>query len=89
MNARLIRFLGDTPARTLIKLVILSFVTGVMMNAFDWSPRDIVDATVDLTLHLWETGFAALSRLAHYLALGAVVIIPAFLLIRVLAIGRS
>lgn len=88
MNDRLTRFLGDTPGRTVLKLVVASFVVGVVMAAFNFYPTDVLYWIRDFTVNLWETGFAALGRFGSYLALGAAVVIPAFLILRLLNFRR-
>jgi hypothetical protein len=40
MSNGLTRFLGDTPGRTALKLLVASFVVGVVMAAFNWYPVD-------------------------------------------------
>ncbi len=79
------RFLGDTPARVLIRLVLISLVVGVVMNAFHWTPYGILYALRDFVLHLWNMGFAVFNHFADYLLLGAAVVIPAFILLRILS----
>lgn len=79
------RFLGDTPARVLIKLVLVSLVVGVVMSAFHWSPYDILWAIRDFFLQLWNMGFSAVTRFADYFLLGAAVVIPAFILLRIIS----
>ena len=37
------RFLGDSPLRVLLKLIIISFLVGLVMSAFGWSPFDAPD----------------------------------------------
>jgi hypothetical protein len=88
MSDRLTRFLGDTPGRTALKLLVASFVVGVVMAAFNWYPVDILYWIRDFLVSLWETGFAALGRFGVYLALGAGVVIPAFILLRLLNFRR-
>lgn len=88
MADRMTRFLGDTPGRTLVKLLVVSFVVGVVMNAMDWYPVDVFYAARDFLQNLWDTGFAALGRFGRYLALGAVIVVPVFLVIRLLSLGR-
>jgi hypothetical protein len=78
------RFLGDTPGRILIKLIIVSLVVGFVMHAFNWTPYDIFYSIRNFALHLWNMGFAAFGRFADYLLLGAAVVIPAFILLRIL-----
>jgi len=75
------RFLGDTPARVLIKLVLISLV----MSAFHWTPYDILYGIRDFVLRLWNMGFSAIAGFADYLILGAAVVIPAFILLRILS----
>ena len=37
----LTRFLGDSPLRVILKLLVVSFLVGLVMNAFGWSPMDV------------------------------------------------
>ncbi|MFC3074829.1 DUF6460 domain-containing protein [Shinella pollutisoli] len=82
------RFLGDTPLRTLVKLLILSVAAGFLMSVFGLYPEDILYGVRNFLLDLWHTGFAALGRVGDYLMLGAVIVIPVFILIRVLSYRR-
>ena len=90
MSGKVTQFLGDTPGRTLVKLLVVSFIVGVVMSALDWYPIDVFHAARDFLQNLWETGFAAFGRFGRYLALGAVVVVPVFFVVRVLsALGHS
>lgn len=82
------RFLGDTPARVLIKLIIVSLVVGVVMSAFNWSPMDILYGIENFFRRIWNLGFGAIERFAGYFLLGAVVVIPCFILLRLLSYRR-
>ena len=79
------RFLGDTPARVAIKLVVLSVVVGIVMSAVGWTPRTIYDGIARFFQRLWDLGFDAIYSSFEYLFLGAAVVIPAFILIRLLS----
>ena len=83
MNA-LNRFLGDTPLRVAVKLLVLSLVVGVVMSVVGWSPRDILRGIVNFFRSIWELGFDAIANSLEYLVLGAAVVIPAFIIIRIL-----
>lgn len=76
--------LGDTVGRTIIKLVVISLIVGMFMNVFGLSAFDIVDAVRDFVVRLWESGWAALGRFGDWLILGATVVIPIFIILRVL-----
>ncbi|HMQ58293.1 MAG TPA: DUF6460 domain-containing protein [Rhizobiaceae bacterium] len=82
-------FLGDTPLRVAIKLVVISVLVGMAMAAFDWRPWDVWFALRDFVVNLWRHGFAALGRFGDWLILGATIVIPAFIVLRILSIGRT
>ena len=88
MSDGLNRFLGDTPLRVLVKLLILSVVAGFLMSVFGLYPDDILYAVRNFVLDLWHSGFAALGRIGDYLLLGAVIVIPIFIVIRLLSFRR-
>lgn len=84
----LTRFLGDSPLRILLKLIVISFIVGLVMSAFGWSPMDVVYAVRGFFLDIWHLGFHAFDRFAGYILLGAAVVIPVFLLIRIASYRR-
>jgi len=78
------RFLGDSPVRIVIKLAVLSLVVGIVMRALGWHPRDIYSGVVNFVQGLWELGFDAIYGALDYLLLGAAIVIPAFVIIRII-----
>jgi hypothetical protein len=85
----LTRFLGDTPFRVLLKLIVVSFLVGLVMSAFGWSPYDVLYGIERFFLDLWHMGFHALDRFFGYLLLGAAIVVPAFLLLRIASYRRG
>jgi hypothetical protein len=79
------RFLGDTPLRVALKLIVVSFVVGVIMATFGWSPQDVVAGVVDFFVGIWNMGFDALYRFGGYFLIGAAVVVPAFIILRLLS----
>lgn len=77
------RFLGDSPVKVLLKLIVVSFLVGLVMNAFGWSPLDVVYAVREFFLDIWNLGFRAFDQFFGYLLLGAAVVVPAFILLRI------
>ncbi|MCC2097567.1 MAG: DUF6460 domain-containing protein [Rhizobiaceae bacterium] len=77
------RFLGDSPFRVLIKLIVVSFLVGLVMSAFGWSPYDILYGIQSVLERIWRTGFATLDSFLGYILLGAAIVVPIFLLIRI------
>jgi len=82
------RFFGDTPLRVVVKLLILSLLVGVVMSAFGWTVWDIWFGLRDFVLHIWNMGFAALGRFGDYILVGAAVVIPVFVVLRILSWRR-
>lgn len=78
----LARFLGDTPLRVFIKLLVISFLVGIVMSAFGWSPLDVFYGIRDFILDIWHMGFRAIDRFLGYLLLGAAIVVPAFIILR-------
>lgn len=83
------RLLGDTPGRTVIKLVVLSVVAGFVMSMMGLSPWDLVMWIERGVRDLWRSGFAALGRVGEYLVIGAMVVIPLWVLMRLLNWRKS
>ena len=50
---------------------------------------DIVNWVHNFFLDIWHSGFAALGRIGDYLLIGAAVVVPAYVLIRVLSWRKS
>jgi hypothetical protein len=84
----LTRFLGDTPLRILLKLIVVSFIVGLVMSAFGWSPMDVIYGVRNFFLDIWHLGFHALDRFAGYILLGAAIVIPVFLVVRLIGYRR-
>lgn len=88
MSGGMTRFLGDSPLRVAVRLLFLSFVVGVVMAALNLHPFEIYDWVEDAVRYVWYEGFAFIERGFGYLALGALIVVPLFLLSRLLKLGR-
>lgn len=82
------RFLGDSPGRTLVKLIVVSLIVGFVMRVFGWQPWDLIAGIRHFVLELWHSGFAALGRFGDYLLLGASIVVPLFVILRVFNFRR-
>ncbi|MEE4010687.1 DUF6460 domain-containing protein [Roseibium sp. FZY0029] len=83
------RFLGGSPAQVLLRLVFLSFVVGIILSALNLDPLDLITMSIEFVERLWNMGFNALGRLGKYLVIGAMVVVPIWLVTRLLAMGRN
>jgi hypothetical protein len=83
------RFLGDSPLRALVKLIFLSFIVGVVMAAVGLEPYDILDSLARFARNIYEMGFSAIDKALRYFLLGAVIVIPVWLILRITRAGRN
>lgn len=84
----LTRFLGDSPLRVIVKLAVVSLIVGFVMSVFHWTPWDIYDAVRDTVVRIWNMGWEAVGDFLRYIVLGAMVVVPVFLIIRFLNLRR-
>ena len=71
------------PARilpTIIKLVLLCLVVGLLLTFFDITPKDLLTNFWRTVRNIWQAGFDAAEWAWKYIALGAVVVLPIWLL---------
>ena len=87
MSGRFTRFLGDTPLRVLIRLLVLSFIVGLVLSALNIEPLQIYRWIERLIERIWSMGFAFFENALQYLLIGALIVVPVFLLMRLLKIG--
>ena len=78
------RFLGGSPLAVLAKLVLLSILIGVVLSALGLDPWDIVSSIRRLIRNIWDMGFDAINFVWRYFLLGAVIVIPIWLIMRLL-----
>jgi hypothetical protein len=79
----LARFLGGPPLSVLFRLALVSILVGVILEALGFDPWNILDSVERLVRNIWNMGFDAVRFLWRYLLLGAVVVIPIWLLMRI------
>ena len=76
------RFLGGPPLAVLGKLILLSILIGVVLSALGLDPLNIFSSLQRLIRDVWNMGFDAVHWLWQYFLLGAVVVIPIWLILR-------
>ena len=76
------RFLGGPPLAVLARLVLLSIVVGVILSAVGLDPRNILQSIERLIRGVWDMGFDAILWLWRYFLLGAALVVPIWLLVR-------
>ena len=76
---------GGNPLAVLVRLVILSIVVGIVLSALNIQPLEIFQYLRLLGQRIYDMGFGAVRGALGYLALGAAVVVPVWLITRLLA----
>jgi hypothetical protein len=88
-NPTLERFLGGSPTTVAIRLIVVSFIVGVLLVMFGVEPGDIVESLERLFRRLIDFGLADFRQFGRTILTGAIVVVPIWLLIRLLDSRRS
>jgi hypothetical protein len=83
------RFFGGSPWAVLGRLILVSVLVGVILSALGLDPWNILDSMRLLIRRLWDMGFDAVRWLWRYFLLGAVIVIPIWLIIRLVNAPRG
>ena len=80
-------FLGGTPASVFVKLLFISLVVGALLMWLDIRPGDIFRGVQDFLNRIYALGFGAVRELFNYVIAGAVIVVPAWFILRLLNVG--
>ena len=78
------RFFGGPPLMVIFRLALLCILVGVVLKVLGLDPANIWRSIEDLVRYVWSMGFDAVVWLWRYFLLGAVVVIPIWLIVRLL-----
>lgn len=83
------RLLGGPPVAVAVRLLFVSIVVGALLMWLRIEPFDLFRALARLADRLWAEGFAALGQVGTTLVAGAAVVLPVWLVLRLLSLGGS
>lgn len=83
------RLVGGSPLAVLVRLVLLSILVGVVLSALGLDPWNLARSIERLLRNLWNMGFDAVRLLWRYFLLGAVLVLPIWLIVRLLNAPRG
>ena len=81
-NHSITRFMGGSPLAVIARLLLLSILVGVVLEVVGLDPLNIVNSIEYLVRRIWDMGFDTLRWLWRYLLLGAVIVVPIWLILR-------
>jgi hypothetical protein len=83
------RFFGGSPLAVLAKLILISILVGVVLSAIGLDPLNIFYSLRQLVRGIWNMGFDAIRWMWGYFLLGAVIVIPIWLVMRLVNAPRG
>jgi hypothetical protein len=83
------KIFGGSPLGMLGRLILVSILVGVILSALGLDPFDIVQSIERLILNVWNMGFDAVRWLWRYFLLGAVIVIPIWIIVRLINAPRG
>jgi hypothetical protein len=83
------RIFGGSPLAVLARLILVSILVGVVLSVLGLDPFDIVRSIRHLVTSIWNMGFDAVRWLWGYFLLGAVIVIPIWLIMRAINAPRG
>jgi Domain of unknown function (DUF6460) len=88
-NDTVTRIFGGSPLAVLARLVLVSILVGVVLTAFGLDPWNIIQSVERLISHIWNMGWNAVRWLWRYFLLGAVLVIPVWIILRLVNAPRG
>jgi Family of unknown function (DUF6460) len=76
------QFFGPNPLAVIIRLVLFSVVVGIVMSALGIQPADLPRWLAMIGQRIYDLGFGSLRTVFGYFLIGAVVVVPIWLLSR-------
>jgi uncharacterized protein DUF6460 len=83
------RFLGGSPVSVAARLIVVSFLVGVLLVMFGVEPGDIVESVTRLFRRIIDEGLADFRRFGRTMLTGAIVVVPIWLIVRLIDSRRS
>lgn len=83
-NNTLENFLGGSPLNTFARLFFISLVVGALLMWLDLRPIDIFRGVQAFFDRIYQLGFGAVRELVSYVLAGAVFVVPAWLILRLM-----
>lgn len=83
------RIFGGNPLAVIIRLILLSIVVGIVLSALGITPENFFSEIRWLIQRLYDMGFGAIEWILGYLVVGAMVVVPVWLISRMFGAAGS
>ena len=83
------RLTGDSAFVIVLRLGLLSLIVGIVLSALGINPANIFSSLNILARRVYDMGFSAVEWLVQYILVGAMVVVPIWLVAQVLTRMRK
>lgn len=81
-------FFGDSPARVIVRLVVMSLLVGFLLTILGLSPLDLFNSLDVVIREAWANSAGIVRSIIGYVITGAAIVIPIWLIMRLASAGR-
>ena len=78
------RFAGGSPVTVAVRLIVVSFIVGIVLETFGFDPATLLSEAIRGFRRIVELGFTDIGRIGRILLTGAMVVVPVWLALRLL-----
>ncbi|MDT2019820.1 DUF6460 domain-containing protein [Methylocella sp. CPCC 101449] len=83
------QFIGGSPAAVAVRLLVVSLIVGALLMWLDIRPIDVFYGVQRFLTRLWNLGFDAVREVIIYVIAGAAIVIPVWIVLRLLNAGKK
>ena len=88
MSQSVNRFLGGSPLGVIFRLVVISLLVGIVLAGLGITPIALIEGVVRFFERIWSLGFDALGQVWGYILAGASIVIPVWLIFRLIEAAK-
>ena len=78
------RFFGGNPLAIALRLILICIITGIALRAAGVDPADLLRSIPEVLRAISEVGFDWVETAFQYFVLGAIIVVPVWIIIRLL-----
>lgn len=80
---------GGNPLGVILRLALISIVVGIVMKALGIDLSNFFQRINELLRNIYDLGFGAIEWVLEYMLLGALVVVPIWIIARLVGASRS
>jgi Family of unknown function (DUF6460) len=82
MTNAVTRFAGGSPAMVAVRLIVVSFVVGIVLETFGLDPAKLFAEALRGARQIAELGLSDIHEVGRILMTGAMIVVPVWLVLR-------